>query len=190
MADIELLEGEEWRPVVGYEGMYEVSNMGRVRSIDRTLHYKDGRTPFVKGQLLSPVSLHHDYGVNGSTYQRVKITKYKHKLVHVLVAEAFIGPRPEDCEVMHINGIRNDNRVENLRYGTKSENSRQSIEYSGRPCNAKLSVQDVHDIRKRLRNGEKPTAIAKSYPVSSAAIQSIKSGKNFSWLKEGEYFAT
>ena len=43
MADIELLEGEEWRPVVGYEGQYEVSNMGRVRSLDRMCLGKDGK---------------------------------------------------------------------------------------------------------------------------------------------------
>ena len=114
----------EWRPVVGYDGYYEVSSDGDIRSIDKqsgpVYNGKGWCTKRYKGRVLKQhtrdighrqVTLHRD-GARESRY------------VHQLVAQAFYGPRPDKHCVRHWNGDPGDNRVENLRYGTASDNRR------------------------------------------------------------------
>lgn len=106
----ENLPGEEWRPVPGYEGSYEVSNLGRVYSVRR-----GPRT----GRLLS-------LDPCGGAYRRVLLrspgTPGRNWRVHTLVALAFYGPRPAGLEVRHLDGDKMNNRLSNLRYGTRREN--------------------------------------------------------------------
>ena len=113
---------EIWRQVVGFEGLYEVSNMGAVRSI----FYRKNRGPF----LMKFYRHSNYYGDDDNRYRIVTLWKDKKKykiFVHVLVATAFI-PNPDGKkEVDHINGIRYDNRVENLRWVTRSENRQNPI---------------------------------------------------------------
>lgn len=100
---------EVWRPVKGYEGKYEVSSEGRVRSLDR------GKVP---GRMLSLRN-------EGHGYKQVALYdegKRVDKRVHVLVAEAFIGPGPTGCEVNHRNGNKADNSMGNLEWTTHDEN--------------------------------------------------------------------
>lgn len=106
---------ERWLPVVGYEGIYEVSDAGSVRSLDRV----GVRGHRYRGRPLAPA-----VGVNG--YPAVSLRDhYGRKLtrtVHRMVVEAFCGPIPEGLEVRHRNGIRTDSRLRNLHLGTRSEN--------------------------------------------------------------------
>lgn len=113
---------EVWRPVVGYEGAYEVSNLGRVRSLDRLVPAGGGRERRHQGRVLSAYFGDHYAKV------RLKVGDGGRTLnVHQLVAEAFLGPRPDGLEVCHNNGERHDNRAENLRYDTHVENQRDTI---------------------------------------------------------------
>lgn len=106
---------EKWLPVVGYEGIYEVSDMGNVRSVDR-INAKGAR------QLGRPKKA----TVGKIGYPVVCLYKDGHpktRTIHSLVLEAFVGPRPPKHEACHNNGIRTDSRLENLRWDTSSENN-------------------------------------------------------------------
>ena len=110
---------EIWKPVVGHEGAYEVSDLGRVRSLDRRVRLvtlQAGETTrLVKERVLRP-------GPTRSGHVSVAIGKGNSRLVHRLVLEAFVGPCPDGCEVLHLNHDPADNRLVNLKYGTRSEN--------------------------------------------------------------------
>lgn len=108
---------EQWRPVVGYEGLYSVSDQGRVFSHRAARVLSAAATP--KGYL--DVSLWRDG--KGST-----------KRVHHLVAYAFLGPRPEGLELRHLNDIKTDNTPANLRYGTASDNAMDQVRNGGHHC--------------------------------------------------------
>lgn len=113
------MTAECWKPVVGYEGRYEVSNRGRVRSVDRTTVRKNGMVAHHKGRILK-TALNGDGYWRGAFSQNGRMRSYK---VHVLVCEAFHGPKPEWAHcARHLNGISTDNRPENLAWGTRSEN--------------------------------------------------------------------
>lgn len=102
---------ECWKPVVGYEGLYEVSDLGRVRS----LNYKRSRKESIMKQVL-----------DGDGYYCLllyKNGKRKRFSVHRLVVTAFIGPIPKGFVVNHINECQTDNRLENLEICTIRENS-------------------------------------------------------------------
>ena len=114
---------EQWRPVVGWEGLYEVSNHGNVRSLDRVVpHYRAG-TRLHRGKVLSPAKI-------TTGHLRVLLSKDgkpRGLLVHRLVLEAFVGS-PQDGQVAcHWNDIPDDNRLENLRWDSLSENQRDRI---------------------------------------------------------------
>src|SRR5690242_190605 len=113
---------EQWRPVVGYEGAYEVSDHGRVRSLMREVPAgQRGGTRLVPGRLLvAPL------GRNG--YRQVTLRRRTH-LVHALVATAFLGERPPGLEVCHNDGDSENNAVANLRYDTVSENRLDTVRH-------------------------------------------------------------
>ena len=117
---------EVWLPVRGYEGLYEVSDLGRVRSLDRKVKQKSrwgGETLFLyKGKVLKPTN-------EKDRYLMVALRFRQKVRVHVLVAEAFLDPCPgprgktRGCwEVDHINNNPHDNRAENLRWLPKKVN--------------------------------------------------------------------
>lgn len=113
---------EEWRPIEGTDNNYYVSNLGRVKSVDRVVHYPDGKMRCFPGKLLAPVEM-----PNG--YLRVHIRKpiNKNKSVHRLVAQAFVkNDSGENC-VNHIDGNKANNRWNNLEWCSAKENTRHAI---------------------------------------------------------------
>lgn len=114
---------EIWKPVVGYEGLYEVSDHGRVRSLDRVIHFVDGRTQTHRGRELVG-------GIASNGYRMIQLRKEKcgkSYTVHNLVLTAFEGPRPEGYVGCHYDGNKLNNRLDNLRWGTVSDNMYDSV---------------------------------------------------------------
>lgn len=110
---------EEWRDVIGFEGYYEVSNLGRVRSIDRT----DSSGKFLQGRILKGGS----GGERYITKSLWKENKWYNRMVHRLVAEAFV-PNPNNLpQVNHKDGDTHNNRADNLEWVTPSENIQHCI---------------------------------------------------------------
>ena len=179
------LTQELWRPICGWENFYEVSSHGLVRSLDRVItHPKSGRVQ-LKGRVLKPWK-------NGKGYLSVLLHKdglRLHKVVHQLVAEAFIGPRPsgKSNQVLHGPNGKLDNTPSNLRYGSQVENEADKLisGTSNRGCRnrtARLSDNDAREIRGRVTAGESCICIAKEYGVSKATIYDIKSSRSWGWL--------
>lgn len=114
---------EQWRPVTGWEDRYEVSDRGNVRSVDRTETMSDGRTSTRSGRTKRTVTTpagHLKVGL-------CKGGKVYHRYVHRLVLEAFVSVRPDNAECRHLDGDPANNVVENLAWGTKSENERDKL---------------------------------------------------------------
>ena len=109
---------EEWRPVVGYEGAYEVSSYGRVRSLERVIMRRNGCQQRVHARILRPTIARHRG--NYPTYSLSKGSP--RRTAHALVAGAFIGPVPAGHEVLHRDGNPQNNHVSNLGYGTHGQN--------------------------------------------------------------------
>lgn len=108
-----------WVDIKGYEGFYQVSNQGRVRSVDREIIYPDGHIQKYKGKIISGYK-------HSSGYIIVDLRGKKYR-VHRLVGEAFI-PNPDNKpDIDHINTNKADNRVDNLRWVTKEENMKNEI---------------------------------------------------------------
>jgi hypothetical protein len=110
---------EHWRPVVGYEGKYSVSDLGRVRSEPQTWAVRH-RTHTQGGRILPQTP-----GGRLGKYRRVHLHangSHRCLYVHALVLGAFVGPRPEGAEILHGEGGPGDNRWVNLAYGSREEN--------------------------------------------------------------------
>lgn len=106
--------GESWKAAPGFEGAYEVSDHGRVRSLDRVIIQTNGVEKRLKGSPIMP----HKKNSYGYTY--VYLGRGNRFLTHRLVMLAFVGD--SDLDVDHINGDQSDNRLANLRYLTHAEN--------------------------------------------------------------------
>lgn len=186
---------EEWKPVKGYEGFYEVSNMGRVRSLDRVKSWYKGSTLCEvrsKGRVLKQVAHNNKfkYLVVNLSQQKEATEKRKQKVfyVHRLVAEAFI-PNPEDKgDVNHIDGNTHNNRVDNLEWTTRKENIAHAFRtgltknYGSNHVFAKLSEDQVKEIRKSYQRGKYGSGscvLAKKYGVSPSTIKNIVRGASW-----------
>lgn len=122
---IENLEWEVWKDIPGYEWYYMVSNIGRVKSLDRYVNFKKNSKYFIKWTMLKPDTYNKWY----LTAKLTKDWKTNKTLIHRIVASAFLwlelysfGDRKTSVCVLHKNDIRNDNRVENLFLGTVKDN--------------------------------------------------------------------
>ena len=122
---------EHWAPIPGYEGFYEVSTCGNVRSCWRKVKYgKHGQTVY-KGREIKQTLTKNGYLSVKLSNSRGPKTAY----VHHLVLRAFVGERPttkERSEIRHLDGFKINNSLENLRYGTAKENRQDYLRHTGK----------------------------------------------------------
>ena len=182
---------ERWIPVIGYEGAYEVSDLGRVRSIDRIItkitRWGNPVASRHKGRILLPTI---DKGKFAYGRLQVKLSKPEGattRLVHHLVAEAFIGPRPSGMEVAHGDGIASNCRLGNLRYATPKENSADKETHGtllrgSAVGTAKLTESDVVFIIS-MRRKRTLQSIADEFGISIAQVSRIQNGSRWGHLR-------
>lgn len=163
---------ELWAPVGGYGGLYSVSNLGRIRR-------DGGGRGAVAGRILTPKATRKGYRHVDLSRGDVKTRR----LIHQLVAGAFLGPRPSSAHhPNHLDGDKTNNAATNLEWATAKENSMHAValglytptkgEANGR---AKLTERQVMDIR-GLRGKLGQRLIAQRYEVSRTLVQRIHQG--------------
>ena len=134
---------ETWKPIPGWEGYYEASDAGSIRSVDRTVTCKNGTQKHLKGRRLAPST----NGKNG--YLKVNLAKTgtkEQRFVHALILETFVGPRPAGLEARHLDDSRSNNTIANLRWGTRSENNYDRVANGGHPLAAKTHCKHGHEL--------------------------------------------
>jgi hypothetical protein len=162
------MENEIWKNIIGYEGIYQISNLGRAKRLSGY-----GRQ---YNRFLSPCEYkksHHLYVTlmaNG-----VKIRKN----IHTLVLESFMGQRPSNKHVCrHIDGNPYNNKLSNLLWGTRSENSQDSVRHGVHPF-TKLSKLDIPKIRFLLSQNINCVKIANKFNVNRKTISDIKNKRTW-----------
>lgn len=182
---IEDLEGEIWKPVSGYEGFYEVSNLGRVKSLPRWVNTANGGKQYRPGKVLKPQFNGAYYHVRLSVHHKIKIF-----LVHRLVAKSFIAPIEGKPWVNHINGIKTDNEVWNLEWSNVSENTKHAFRTGlAKPLTGKNHPQYGKESVRRKRVIDSSTGktfnsvdeAAKSVGVSRSHLSSMLTGFRRNW---------
>ena len=156
---------EEWRDVVGFEGIYQVSNFGRIRSV---------KTGKIKEQTVQDNDNRPYLGL-------WKNNKQKICRPHKLVMEAFVGIRPQGMECCHNDGNPQNNHLTNLRWDTAKSNQADRVRHGttnrGEQCGtAKLTLEQVRAIR---QDNRLQRIIAAEYGVRDNTISRIKSGKRW-----------
>lgn len=151
---------EQWRDVPGYPG-YRVSDLGRVHGPRKLLKCNP----------------------NNTGYRMAGLSAGYLKAVHLIVLEAFAGPRPAGAVARHLNGDKQDNRLENLVWGTAKENADDMVRHGTANIKAtKLTPDDVHAIRRDYRPYSRThgsTALGKRYGVHSGTITNIINGTSW-----------
>lgn len=159
---------EIWKDIPGYEGKYQVSDLGRVKSVP------GGKRA---GQMLHP-------GKSSNGYLTVALYKDGRAVSHLvqdLVLAAFIGPKPPGQCTRHKDDVRTHNELSNLCYGTQAENYRDV--YRLNRTHGKLTADNVKDIREQLAAGVDKFTLSKKYGVCERVIRNIRAGRTFAWLE-------
>ena len=189
----ELTAKERWHPLPGWQGYYEVSDQGRVRSIDRVVTDKNGRRMAFAGRVMAPkFNRQSGYWFVILARPGVRLTR----AIHVLVALAWIGPRPEGMEVRHGESGKSDNSLANLCYGTPKQNGEDKIRdgVSGRGEQnglAKLNEMQVRVARRACSPATRPLGLladlARAWSVDGQTLADAISGRNWGHITQLSY---
>jgi len=162
---------EQWKKIPGFSDDYEVSNFGRVRRVAGRMVRSNGRPQTFRERI---IRLSRDeWG-----YPQCRVDG-KTRKVHVLVALAFIGPRPfPEAVVRHLDGNPGNNAVSNLAYGTASQNALDGYDYRGAiRTGQKLTEKQAGEIKELLAKGVRGRDLAKEFGVSEQTVCDIKHGR-------------
>lgn len=174
---------EEWKDIEGYEGFYQVSSLGFIRSLDRYIECSDGRIYLCKGRVLS--------FFKGTTcnYKSVQLSRDnapRKFMVHRLVAKAFLGLTDEEkLEVNHKDGNTSNNQLSNLELVSRQQNIDHAIatglkhDYGENHVHAKLTNAQATEARKLWHDGMRQKDIAIKFGVSKQTINNIVHYKSY-----------
>jgi hypothetical protein len=171
-----------WVPVVGWRGLYEVSDLGEIRSLPRKIKRNDGQSYTVRGRILKPTPC------CKRKYLCVELNDNGYaewNLVHIIVLTAFEGKCPPDMQSCHKDGNGWNNKRKNLRWGTAERNADDRDKH-GRTVrgekmhSAKLTLKKVSKIKRELKAKVRQVHIAKKHGVSRSTITDIK--KERTWI--------
>lgn len=168
--------GEEWRPVPGFQGLYEVSSHGRIYSVERM---SNGGRNRIQARIMKTHLRH------GAVMVRLRrLGAYHIRVVHRLVLEAFRGPCPKGKEGCHNDGNPTNNRLENLRWDTHKANCADRVLHGtaarGERCGqSKLKESDVLTIRAAHASGETVRSISDRTGVPASTVRHIVN--RYSW---------
>lgn len=171
---------EIWASIKGFEGIYEVSTLGRVRSLDRPQRVRGNGISLQKGQILK------QWKQGNYMYCDLRKPGIKQKArIHVVVLESFVCPRPDGMIACHNNGNSFDNRLCNLRWGTHEDNAKDKIlhgthQYGERAAKSKLTEAQAVAI---LQSPKTYAAIAREFGVCKSTVTHIKTGRNWPHLQ-------
>lgn len=175
---------ERWLPVVGYEGIYEVSSHGRVRSLDRVVLRSNGVPQKIRGRMRRLT-------VGARDYPHVSCTRQGQKLrlryVHEMVMSAFVWPRRHGMETRHLDGDKCNSKLSNLCYGTMQENHEDRVRHGvsnrgERSGNAKTTRREVHSIFVLRGQGRTQRETAAEVGVSHEHVRDILNRKKWAWF--------
>jgi hypothetical protein len=176
------MNGERWRPIAGLEGLYEVSNHGRVRSVARWVAARKGRR-LIEGRVLRP-------RVGTAGYQRVTLCNgpFQHFAhVHRIVAETFVPGKTHQI-VRHLDGNPLNNHASNLAWGTYADNEADKARHGRRPIGeshpgAKMTDEHVRSIRDMHSRGFSQLAIAKELSLNRGVVGNVVRGEGWAHVR-------
>lgn len=179
------MEKEIWKDIPGYEGLYQVSNLGRVKSLEKMLW--NGRGYFKSKERILKQALTGNKNENKRRLMVILCKEGKKNYnVHRLVAMAFLGEKPEGLIICHNDGNHLNNNVKNLRYDTYKENTKDSYRHNGKFGVSKLTIDDVVSIRKEYKD-KSVKEISDKYNIGKQSVYNIINNETYSWVnKQGK----
>lgn len=177
--------GEIWRPIEDYEGIYLVSNLGRVKSVDREIMEKTGKRRPIKGRILKPY-------IDKAGYKTCRLYKDgidEFFFIHRLVSMAFVDKNEGKDYINHIDGDKGNNNAKNLEWCTHQENIVHAFETGlsqrgSRHYRTNLTERDVLEIRKLYKKGKYyQYELAEKFDIDPSQISRIINESAWGWLK-------